>query len=401
MTRRRVDPRAERVAATVMVGGRPRRLRTPPVPADESRRRDPRAVRAAALVRSHPRPLYDWTCKTAAPAPEVAVAGASSERARDLSLRVVAEPAFLVLAVLDCADGTVSDHDRAVVAAGRLLADGGGGAVVTVAAIDGAALTSSGSDRHVALPASLADAYCPEARADMVAALMAAHCPRHVLFPDTPDGGDVARRVSAATGERLFAGVASLSPERAGRPSRGGSVELMHAPPRLMTLAADTVPPLEDARHEARPMDAPEIETSPRLADARRLRVDPDALALGEADFLISAGNGVTDWAAFTELAGRLGATRAGTRVVCDDGHLPRSRQVGASGTVVTAHCYLAFGIAGAPQHLQGIPGVRHVIAVNTDLHAAMIKRADLAVVADAQAVMPALIRHIRERRHD
>ncbi len=88
-----------------------------------------------------------------------------------------------------------------------------------------------------------------------------------------------------------------------------------------------------------------------------------------------------------------LGATRAGSRVVCDEGHLPRDRQVGASGSVVTARCYLAFGISGAPQHLQGITGVSHVVAINTDLHAEMIKRADLAIIADAQEVMPALIR--------
>jgi electron transfer flavoprotein alpha subunit len=50
---------------------------------------------------------------------------------------------------------------------------------------------------------------------------------------------------------------------------------------------------------------------------------------------------------------------------------------------------------------LQGITEVKHVIAVNTDLHAEMIKRADLAIVADAQTVMPALIRYARERRKD
>ena len=99
-------------------------------------------------------------------------------------------------------------------------------------------------------------------------------------------------------------------------------------------------------------------------------------------------------------MADTLGATRGGSRVVCDAGHLPRDRQIGASGTLVTARCYFALGIAGAPQHLQGITEVKHVIAVNTDLHAEMIKRADLAIVADAQAVMPALIRYARERRN-
>jgi len=38
------------------------------------------------------------------------------------------------------------------------------------------------------------------------------------------------------------------------------------------------------------------------------------------------------------------------------------------------------------------------VVAVNTDLHADMVKRADLAIIADAQAVMPALTRLARSR---
>jgi len=33
------------------------------------------------------------------------------------------------------------------------------------------------------------------------------------------------------------------------------------------------------------------------------------------------------------------------------------------------------------------------VVAVNTDLHADMVKRSDLAIIQDAQLVMPALAR--------
>ncbi len=121
------------------------------------------------------------------------------------------------------------------------------------------------------------------------------------------------------------------------------------------------------------------------------MAVDAAALPLAEADFIVAAGNGVTDWPVFHRVVSALGATLGGSRVVCDAGHLPRHRQVGASGTLVEPRCYLAFGIAGASQHLQGIARCERVIAVNTDLHAAMIKRADLAIVADAQAVMPAL----------
>jgi electron transfer flavoprotein alpha subunit len=88
-----------------------------------------------------------------------------------------------------------------------------------------------------------------------------------------------------------------------------------------------------------------------------------------------------------------LHATPGASRVLCDAGLMPRHSQVGASGTVLAATCYFALGISGAPQHLQGVAGCEHVVAVNTDLHAAMIERAGLAVVQDAQAVMPALLR--------
>ena len=107
-----------------------------------------------------------------------------------------------------------------------------------------------------------------------------------------------------------------------------------------------------------------------------------------------ASGNGVTDWRGFIELGRALGATLGRQPRGLRRGPMSRDRQVGASGTVVTARCYLAFGIAGAPQHLQGITEVQHVVAINTDLHAEMIKRAGPAIIADAQAVMPALIVH-------
>lgn len=405
-TRRRVDPRAERAARTILTGPRPRLVRQPVAAATvNERRRDPRAIRDAALVQRLPRPRYDWA-RDAASAGTAAAVGVAIAATPVIPLHVIAEPAYLILAMLDRPGGEVSEHDRQVIAAARLLADAGGGAVVTVCTGSGEVLAEAGSDRHVALPDGWADDYVPERRAAAASALMAALSPRHILFPDSPDGADGARRVAAAAGERLFTGVQSLGPDRATRQSAGGSLETGHRPTRLMTVAADAFAPLDNVRHEARPLDlaTPVVageEVLPRLGSARRLAVDPDALSLSETDFILSAGNGVTDWQSFAELGEALGATRAGSRVVCDAGHLPRERQVGASGTVVSARCYLAFGIAGAPQHLQGITGVKHVIAINTDLHAEMIKRADLSIVADAQDIMPALIRLIRERRHD
>jgi electron transfer flavoprotein alpha subunit len=399
MTRRRRDPRAETLTLTTSTQPRRRIARgTPTPPPTDRRRRDPRSERTAASIQVGTRRRFDWSG-----AALQSGAGLRENHAAGPTVRIIEDPAFLVLVVPDQPRGELTAHDRQVVAAGRILADAGGGAVVVLAP-DRAApddLAAAGADRLVQVGFELFADYRPEMLAASVQDAVETLKPRYVLFAESADGGaDLARRVAASTGERLFPGVQTLTPTHVGRRARGGSSELSHAPARLMTIALDAVPPLEDVRHEARIIHtlSPEL-SAPGIRGVRPLAVDPDQLTLAEADFIVSAGNGITDWAGFAELAEVLGATRGGSRVVCDAGHLPRDRQIGASGTLVTARCYFALGIAGAPQHLQGITEVKHVIAVNTDLHAEMIKRADLAIVADAQAVMPALIRYARERR--
>jgi electron transfer flavoprotein alpha subunit len=71
---------------------------------------------------------------------------------------------------------------------------------------------------------------------------------------------------------------------------------------------------------------------------------------------------------------------------------MARDRQVGASGTWVTARVYLAVGISGAIQHLQGIQSCDKVISINLDPDCDMVKRADLAVIGDADEILAALV---------
>jgi len=115
-------------------------------------------------------------------------------------------------------------------------------------------------------------------------------------------------------------------------------------------------------------------------------------LRLEEADVIAAAGNGVTDVALFTRLAHALGAATGASRVAVDEGRFSRDRQIGATGTAVSANLYLAIGISGAIQHLQGIRDCRHVIAINKDAGAPMIQRADLSAIGDAQSVMAELL---------
>ncbi|MEX2525887.1 MAG: FAD-binding protein, partial [Gammaproteobacteria bacterium] len=204
---------------------------------------------------------------------------------------------------------------------------------------------------------------------------------------------------AAALGEMPATRVQSVAADRIVSRGDGGATDYRREPPRFILMAPEAADPVEGSVHEARLVEPPEC-TLPAgaIEDCGLLPADPASVPLAEAEFIIAAGNGVKDWPAFHAAAAALGATEGASRPVCDAGALPRDRQVGASGTLVSARCYLALGISGAPQHLQGIADCEHVIAVNADTGAEILKRADLGVVADVQEVMPALARLAAER---
>jgi len=346
-------------------------------------RRDPREELAAVTVSLAPRPRIDRAHRGGA-------AIAMAEVAQDIQRIHVANPDYLVFAVADAPGGVLSRHDKQVLGAARVLA-GGKGAVVLLAgtAEDVGAL---GADRHVGLPG----VYDPEAAAESIAAAIRFYAPRHVLFAESADGGDLARRVAAILDEPLFDNIEALSTTNVTRPAMARRREWRSAPQHLMTMAADMVAPYGGVPHEVEMLETIVAPVERGIRGAERVAVDAAEIPLGQASVVISAGNGVKDFQGFLELASALRATPGASRVVCDAGFLPRALQVGASGTVLDADVYIAFGISGAPQHLQGIGKVEHVIAVNTDLHAAMIARAGLAIIADAQEIMPALREALR-----
>ncbi|MFC6491947.1 electron transfer flavoprotein subunit alpha/FixB family protein [Ancylobacter dichloromethanicus] len=393
MSRPRKDPRAARAAHRVAGGTRPRfDLAATPAPTGRLRR-DPRAEERLALVPGTARRRLDRAQRV--PAAEAAPSAITAAIDAAPRLVVIAEPAYLVALVPDAPGGRLTPADRQLFGAARALADAGGGAVLALVERPGEEFGPAGADRVLALPVS---GYDPEAKALALNAALAALDLRHVLFPESADGGDLARRLAALSGAPFFAAAESLSPKAVTRAAHGRRVEQRRAPPRLISLAPDAVAPHAGSRHEALPVAFAFPEpTGGGILSAEFIPADPAKVPLAEADFVVSAGNGVTDLATFRALVAALNATPGASRMLCDAGLMPRSAQVGASGTVLDARGYFALGIAGAPQHLQGVARCEHVIAVNTDLHAAMIERAGLAVVADAQLVMPALLRLLQD----
>jgi electron transfer flavoprotein alpha subunit len=382
----RRDPRAERLERLA-------KEEPPSAAATSDRpRRDPHNLRQRMRLQEGRIDAHDSTGGLAGPAPQSSSSGFPK-------MRRIAQPSCLILAVPDLENGCVGAIDRDLMGGARILADAQGGAVV-VLAIDAAPevdFGTAGADRVISIRIGN---YAPDACAAAVLAVMNELGPKHVLFCDTPaGGGDIGRRVAALQHERPATAIRELSPTQVIRYGGGNRVDLTGDPSRILLLLPHSTEPLTQDRHEALPIEPPVFDQSTRFHDWGLIPIDPDDIPLPEALLVCSAGNGVTDWAAFHAVAAALGASPAGSRVVCDARSLSRDRQVGASGTSVEARCYFAFGISGAPQHLQGITRCENVIAINTDPHAPMMRRADLAIVADAQAVMPALARLLKASR--
>ncbi|MBL0406168.1 electron transfer flavoprotein subunit alpha/FixB family protein [Microvirga aerilata] len=300
--------------------------------------------------------------------------------------------------VPDAPSGALTSHDRDAIAAARLLADNKNGGVIALAPAAAADYGAIGIDRLVQLPDVHTE---PAFRLATLEAILAEYAPAHIILPDTPlGGGHLGRLIATRQSLAIAPGVIRISGGELVRLADGGRIEQTLPAAPVILVAPESADPKPSARREARVLPIPALsEVDETIEDCGLLPVDPYSVPLQEADFIISAGNGVSDWESFSELAKVLNAAVAGTRAVCDANYLPRHRQVGASGTLVNPRCYLSFGISGAPQHLQGIARCERVIAVNTDLHADMIKRADLAIIADAQTVMPSLLALLRKQR--
>ena len=114
--------------------------------------------------------------------------------------------------------------------------------------------------------------------------------------------------------------------------------------------------------------------------------------ALSGAEIIVAGGRGM-DFALLRELAAALGGCVAGSRAAADEGLIPRARQVGQTGTMVSPKLYIACGISGAAQHVAGITGAGTVVAINSDPEAAIFDVADIGIVGDAREIVPAMIK--------
>ena len=324
-----------------------------------------------------------------------------------------------VLAVAEHRDGALRDVSFEVIAAARDLAEsigseGGEGddrGKVHVAIVgDAAESLADGLNRegvHAIHTITHDDPFNHDVTTQALTKLGAEVDPTVLLMAHSVNGMDYAPAVASALSRPLVTDAVDLAYAGDGtdhdgltvtRELYGSKVETtidVHADRSAVTIRPAEWPQVEGEG------DATVESFDPRIDEsAIRSQVTGFETAAGgdvditDADVLVSIGRGIEEednLDIVQELADAMGATLSASRPIIDNGWLPKDRQVGQSGKVVTPDVYLAIGISGAVQHVAGMKGADTIIAINTDPNAPIFDIADYGIVGDLFDVVPAL----------
>ena len=219
-----------------------------------------------------------------------------------------------------------------------------------------------------------------------------------LILPATPDGRDLAPHLAHALGRPLYAGSISITDNKVSV-SRNGGLSIVDFTPHQAFVATLQIgirgSESISSTPTITPINTPSVSRpTSSVTSIAVLPPDASTMDLSEAPRIIGGGAGLESGDRFIQLqnvATALDASMGVTRVITDRGWADHERQIGTTGVVVDPDLYIAFGISGAVQHTSGLGQPEHIISVNTDAHCPMMQMADIAIVADANAVLEEL----------
>lgn len=318
-----------------------------------------------------------------------------------------------IYVVIEHLRGQVADISYVMLAAGRVLAGGTGGKVAAVLLGHGAQDLAGDLDadcRYYIDHLALAD-FTPEAYQQVLAQVISSNAPRIVLFGDTSVGADVAGVLSARLGLPLVSHCRMVNAGNGGLTFTsqicGGKVMAegeLPGPTTLVTMVPGGFKPEQGRSSQSPPLE--ELQC-PELGDLRVTLNEYIEPEIGDVDitresFLVAVGRGIEredNIELAEELAEALGGVVCASRPVVDQGWLPVSRMVGKSGKAVKPSVYLALGISGAPEHVEGMGDSETIIAINTDPNAPIFDVAKYGAEVDLLDLLPVLTEQVRQAK--
>lgn len=305
--------------------------------------------------------------------------------------------------------GQVADISHVMLAAARDLSRSSGGKVAAVLL----GHSAEGLAAHLAADQvlyfdhpALAE-FTSEAYQAVLTDLIRKDAPRAALFGSTSIGAEVAGVLSMRLGLPLVSSCHHFSDGRFVAQICGGKILAegdLPSPTALVTMVPGGYKPEQGQGAQAPAVTHREVPPLEALRVNVRGYIEPEAgdVDISKQPILVAVGRGIQNQDNIElaqALAEALGGAVCGSRPVVDQGWLPTSRLVGKSGKRVKPKVYLALGISGAPEHVEGMGESDTIIAVNTDPKAPIFNIAKYGVEADLFDLVEVLTAKVKEAK--
>jgi electron transfer flavoprotein alpha subunit len=251
----------------------------------------------------------------------------------------------------------------------------------------------------------------PAVAAAIAAKISGGSAPDAIFLAQSPNGRDIAGRLSARIDRPVLTNIVNMSDGDGGLVTEHaifGGTEILNArfnggAPGIYVIRAKSFAAEESGGGSAS-VDTWEVPDLGAVGAARILASHVEETSgpkLDEAAVVVSGGRGLGDadsYKLIEDLAKLLKGAPGASRAIVDAGWVPYSHQVGQTGKTVKPTVYIACGISGATQHMVGMKSSKNIIAINKDQEAPIFSIADLGVVGDVKKVLPQLIDALKNR---
>lgn len=315
-----------------------------------------------------------------------------------------------IFVVIEHLRGQVADISYVMLAGARHLSQSTGGnvAAVLLGHNSQGLANDLAADRvlymdHPSLAEFTSDAY-----QIALANLITEQSPRAVIFGHTSIGTDIASSLSMKLGVPLVSSCRNFGADgKFISQICGGKIMAegeLPSPTALITMVPGGYKSKQGQAAQAAAMTS---ITAPPLEGLRvtlRKYIEPDAgdVDISKEPILVAIGRGIQNKDNIelaNDLATALGGQICASRPVVDQGWLPTSRLVGKSGKRVKPKIYLALGISGAPEHVEGMGESDVIIAVNTDTNAPIFNVAKYGTTVDLLDLAPQLTEKVKQAK--
>lgn len=315
-----------------------------------------------------------------------------------------------IYVVIEHLRGQVADISFIMLAAARSLAQGAGGQVVGILLGHNAQELANNlsADRVDYIDHPLLAEFSSDAYILALTEIISKAEPRAVLFGNTSIGSDVASVLSVKLDLPLVSSCIRFSSDgKFTSQIFGGKIMTegtLPEPSALATMIPGGFKPEEGQSAQPPALNPLSIEALDDLRVKLVNYVEPEVadVDISTESILISVGRGVQtedNIELAEELADLLGGVVCSSRPIVDQGWLPTSRMVGKSGKKVKPDLYLALGISGAPEHVEGISDCENIIAINTDPSAPIFDIAKYGAEVDMLDLLEVLIEEVEEAK--